>query len=234
VAVEHTASSRSPAQVRSSFAVKRALDMTGAAILLVVLSPLFAIVSLAIKLTSSGPVFFIQDRVGAKRSIDHGQEQWNRTVFPALKFRSMYTDADQSAHKQYIRDFVNGDAVENETGPKFKMTADPRITSAGAVIRRTSLDELPQLINVLRGEMSLVGPRPVPKYETEVYSDSHFERFNALPGITGYWQIYGRGRVPFEEMMDMDIYYVRNRSLLLDLKLLLLTAPAVISTKGAI
>jgi lipopolysaccharide/colanic/teichoic acid biosynthesis glycosyltransferase len=220
-------------QLGSGFVVKRALDLIGAAVLLVVLSPLFAIVGLAIKLTSSGPVFFVQDRIGAKRSVEHGRERWESTVFPAFKFRSMYADTNQSSHKEYIKGFVNGDVVENETGPKFKMTSDPRVTPAGAVIRRTSIDELPQLINVLRGEMSLVGPRPVPTYEIEDYSSWHFERFNALPGITGYWQIYGRGRVPFEEMMNMDIYYVRNGTLWLDLKLLLLTLPAVISTKGA-
>jgi lipopolysaccharide/colanic/teichoic acid biosynthesis glycosyltransferase len=145
----------------------------------------------------------------------------------------MFHEVDEASHRRYIKEFVNGDATENDDGPKFKIVSDPRVTRVGRLIRRTSVDELPQLFNVLKGEMSLVGPRPVPTYEVDDHSQWHFERFNSLPGITGYWQVYGRGSVPFEEMMRMDIFYVRNRSMLLDLKLLALTLPAVILGKGA-
>lgn len=217
----------------AGFVVKRLIDTVAAAILLLVLGPLFAAIGIAVKVDTPGPAFFLQERIGAKRTKRNGRAQWDRTVFQAYKFRSMRHEIDDRSHREYIRDFVNGDAVENDEGPRFKMVADPRITTVGRFLRRTSIDELPQLINVLRGEMSLVGPRPIPTYEIDDYSQWHFERFDALPGITGYWQVFGRGSVPFEEMMRMDIFYVRNRSLWLDLKLLALTLPAVVSTKGA-
>lgn len=220
-------------QARPSFATKRVIDTLGAGFLLVVLSPLFALVALAVKLTSPGPAFFIQERVGAKRRVSDGVVEWERGVFAAYKFRSMYDGADEGSHRRYIRSFVSGQAAERDEGPGFKLTSDPRVTPVGSIIRRTSIDELPQLMNVLKGEMSLVGPRPVPTYEIEGYDNWHFERFDALPGITGYWQVYGRGRVPFDEMMRMDIHYVRNRTLWLDLKLLALTLPAVVTGKGA-
>jgi len=212
---------------------KRFIDITVSAVLLVLLSPLLVVIGLAIKINSPGPAFFLQERIGARRTRRNGRTCWDRTVFRVYKFRSMFHDVDEDSHRNYIKDFVNGDAVENEDGPKFKMVTDPRVTAVGRFIRRTSIDELPQLLNVLRGEMSLVGPRPVPTYEIDDYSQWHFERFEVLPGITGYWQVYGRGSVPFEEMMRMDIFYVRNQSLWLDFKLLALTLPAVVSANGA-
>lgn len=219
--------------VVDGFVTKRVVDVVLAAILVVILGPLLAVVGLAIKIDSPGPAFFLQDRVGAKRAKRANGEAWDRSVFRAYKFRSMYHEADEHLHRRYIKDFVNGDATENEDGPKFKMVSDLRVTRVGRLIRRTSIDELPQLFNVLKGDMSLVGPRPVPTYEVDDYSPHHFQRFESLPGISGYWQVYGRGSVPFEEMMQMDIFYVKNRTLLMDLKLLVLTLPAVVSTKGA-
>lgn len=219
--------------VTARFVAKRLIDTALAAVLLVLLSPLLALTWLAIRIDSRGPAFFIQDRVGATRTKQDGRSGWDRTVFRAYKFRSMFHEVDEASHRDYIKDFVNGDAIENEDGPKFKMVSDPRVTRVGRLIRRTSIDELPQLINVVKGEMSLVGPRPVPVYEIDAYAPWHFERFGTLPGITGFWQVYGRGSVPFDEMMRMDIFYVRNQSWWLDLKLLALTLPAVILGRGA-
>jgi lipopolysaccharide/colanic/teichoic acid biosynthesis glycosyltransferase len=146
----------------------------------------------------------------------------------------MVTDADPAVHEAYIRDFVAGRVQASpETGGKFKLTNDPRVTRVGRILRKFSLDELPQLLNVLKGDMSLVGPRPVPPYEAAQYGNGHRRRLAAIPGITGLWQVKGRCLVSFEEMIHMDLEYVRNASLLLDLKILLLTIPAVLSTRGA-
>jgi lipopolysaccharide/colanic/teichoic acid biosynthesis glycosyltransferase len=150
------------------------------------------------------------------------------------KFRSMVQDADSAMHEAYIRDFVEGRVQPNEEqGGKFKLTNDPRVTRVGRVLRRASLDELPQLFNVLKGEMSLVGPRPVPPYEVACYRPGDHKRLAALPGITGLWQVNGRCQVSFEEMIQMDLEYIRNASLWLDLEILLLTIPAVICGRGA-
>jgi lipopolysaccharide/colanic/teichoic acid biosynthesis glycosyltransferase len=215
------------------YVAKRLVDAVGAALLLVLLSPMLLLIAVAVRIDSKGPALFIQDRVGAKLARRDGRKDWIRSDFSVYKFRSMYADADDDSHREYIREFVNGEAAENEEGPRFKLVGDPRVTRVGRIIRRTSADELPQLLNVLLGDMSLVGPRPVPPYEVDEYSRWHLERFNALPGITGYWQVHGRGSVPFEEMMRMDIYYVRNQSFWLDIKLLAQTLPAVVSAKGA-
>lgn len=216
------------------FAVRRTLDVLGAAMLVVVLLPLFVVVAAAIKLDSRGPVWFRQARVGAKPRIRRGATEWRTAIFDMYKFRSMFVGGDDSAHRDYITSFVQGAATESgKDGSSFKLIGDPRITRVGRLIRRASIDELPQLLNVLRGEMSLVGPRPVPIYEVEQYEPWHMERFHALPGMTGYWQVYGRGDVPFPEMMRMDIHYARNESLRLDLRLLALTIPAVMSGRGA-
>jgi lipopolysaccharide/colanic/teichoic acid biosynthesis glycosyltransferase len=146
----------------------------------------------------------------------------------------MRQNSDQSLHQAYIKEFVEGQAAPSDAdGSKFKLTNDPRVTRIGRFIRKTSLDELPQLLNVLKGEMSLVGPRPVPTYEVAAYRAWHHERLAALPGITGIWQVQGRCQVPFEEMIRMDIDYVRRQSPWLDLKLLFLTIPAVVSGEGA-
>jgi lipopolysaccharide/colanic/teichoic acid biosynthesis glycosyltransferase len=146
----------------------------------------------------------------------------------------MVEDADSSLHEAFCKAFVEG-RIESLDGDEsaFKLARDPRVTRVGRLLRKTSLDELPQLVNVLKGEMSLVGPRPVPTYEVAGYQTWHCERLAALPGITGLWQIKGRGRVTFEEMIRMDIDYVRNRSLWLDIKILVFTIPAVLSGRGA-
>lgn len=214
--------------------VKRGMDVLLATALVILLLPFLLLIALLIKLDSPGPVIFTQERVGAKRRRLGRHSVWIVQNFPFYKFRSMVRDADQSLHEAYIKDFVEGRAQPSaETGGKYKLTNDPRVTRVGRFLRKFSLDELPQLFNVLKGEMSLVGPRPVPTYEVAGYSARHHNRFAALPGITGWWQVKGRCRVSFEEMIRMDVDYIRNASLWLDLKILFLTIPAVLSRRGA-
>ncbi len=239
---QRSASSQSPLTgwtragdgIRRRLTVKRTFDVVVSSAALVALSPVFAVTALMIKLDSRGEVFFAQERMGARWHIDAaGGVQWTYEPFRVLKFRSMVRDADQSIHEAHIRAFVNGDLEQEIDERNFKLENDSRITRVGRFIRRTSIDELPQLINVVKGEMSLVGPRPVPIYEVEGYQPRHFERLHAMPGITGFWQVHGRSQVSFEEMVQMDIWYVRNASLRLDLKILCETLPAVLCGKGA-
>jgi lipopolysaccharide/colanic/teichoic acid biosynthesis glycosyltransferase len=206
---------------------KRMIDVLGSLALLAILAPVFFIIGAAIKLTSRGPVFFRQKRIG-----EHG------TPFTFLKFRSMYTNNDASEHKEYVRQLIAGQAEKKSANGNgagvFKLTNDPRITPVGRILRRSSLDELPQLINVLRGEMSLVGPRPPVPYEVEEYATWHRRRLlEAKPGITGLWQVHGRSRVEFDDMVRLDLQYARECSPLLDLKILLQTPKAVMSGDGA-
>src|SRR2546426_661604 len=201
--------------------LKRAIDMVGSLAALIALSALFAIIAALIKLTSQGPVFFRQKRIG-----QFGEE------FTFLKFRSMYIDNDPAIHQEYIRNLINK-KVDDSDGT-FKIKNDPRVTPVGRFIRKTSLDELPQFINVLKGDMSLVGPRPPIPYELESYSLWHRRRIaEARPGITGEWQVYGRSRTTFDEMVRMDLHYIRNQSLWLDLKILFKTPFVVLSGDGA-
>jgi exopolysaccharide biosynthesis polyprenyl glycosylphosphotransferase len=194
--------------------VKRALDMLVALLVLILLSPLLALVALAVRLDSPGPVFIAQMRVGR-----------NGRQFPFFKFRSMYQDAE-ARHAEMMRTFGNDERI-------FKHRSDPRRTRIGRIIRKLSIDELPQLLNVLRGEMSLVGPRPALPSEVLKYESWHLKRFDAQPGMTGLWQVSGRSDLDFDEMVMMDIYYIDNWSLGLDLKLLLRTPAAVLTMRGA-
>ena len=215
---------------------KRLIDLILASFLLVLLLPLLALIAILIKLHSPGPIIFVQDRVGARRRPNGGRKVWEIRTFPFYKFRSMYQGADQSVHEAHIRDYVEGCSEilkGNGSGATLKLSNDPRVTRVGRILRKTSLDELPQLVNVLKGEMSLVGPRPVPIYEVTKYEDKHFERLAALPGITGLWQVKGRCELPFEEMVRLDVEYVRKASLWLDIKILFQTLPAVLSGRGA-
>jgi len=208
-------------------ATKRMIDVLGSLLLLLLLSPVFAFIAAAIKLTSRGPIFFQQKRIG-----EHG------TPFTFLKFRSMKVNNDASQHKEYVRKLIAGQAAKQPTNGKgegiFKLTNDPRITPVGSFLRRTSLDELPQFVNVLLGDMSLVGPRPPLPYEVEAYATWHRRRLlEAKPGITGLWQVQGRCRIGFDEMVRLDLRYARQCSPLLDLKILLQTPRAVIAGDGA-
>ena len=208
-------------------ALKRGMDILGSLLLLVVLSPVFFVIAAAIKLTSRGPILFRQQRVG-----EHG------TAFTFLKFRSMYVNNDASQHKEYVRQLIAGQAAKQPTNGSgegiFKLTNDPRITPVGSFLRRSSLDELPQFFNVLRGDMSLVGPRPPVPYEVENYATWHRRRLlEAKPGITGLWQVQGRSRVGFDDMVRLDLRYARHCSPWLDLKILARTPKAVIVGNGA-
>jgi exopolysaccharide biosynthesis polyprenyl glycosylphosphotransferase len=205
---------------RWDIAVKRIFDLVIGSTSLILLFPFMVIIAILIKLDSKGPIFYIQERLGR-----------GGRYFKLYKFRSMYEDADRLIPKEKRKEYADGYL--------FKILDDPRITKVGRFLRRYSIDELPQLINVLKGEMSLVGPRPLPvvdiKYleESEDYRFWSIQRGNVLPGITGLWQVSGRSNLTFEEMAELDIYYVEEWSIWLDIKILLKTIPKVISGEGA-
>jgi lipopolysaccharide/colanic/teichoic acid biosynthesis glycosyltransferase len=203
---------------------KRVLDIAGSIAFLIAFSPVFLCVSALVKLTSRGPVFFRQERVGKA-----GRR------FMMLKFRTMHADADPKVHQQYVENFIqSSDASGSGKNVVFKIVNDPRVTPLGHFLRRSSLDEFPQFWNVLRGEMSLVGPRPPLPYEVTRYKHWHRRRvLDVKPGITGLWQVNGRSSTTFEEMVRLDIQYAKSCSLRLDLKILLATPRAVFSGKGA-
>jgi exopolysaccharide biosynthesis polyprenyl glycosylphosphotransferase len=212
---------------RIPLVIKRVMDVAGGAALLLVLSPLLAAIAAIIKLTSKGPVIFEQERLGRSGA-----------RFKCLKFRTMYTDNDPKIHQEYIQQFISGrEESANKNGsqrPVYKIVNDPRITSVGRFLRKTSLDELPQFWNVLRGEMSLVGPRPPVLYEFEIYDIWHRRRIlDVKPGVTGLWQVSGRSRTRFDEMVRLDLRYCQTWSLWLDLKILLSTPRAVFGGDGA-
>jgi undecaprenyl-phosphate galactose phosphotransferase len=208
--------------------VKRAIDIVLSAAGLVVLSPLFLAIVIGIKISSKGPVLFRQERIGK-----------GGVPFSFNKFRSMHVGTDDSGHKDYVADFISAskkgdheDTAKREDIKIFKITDDPRIFPFGKFIRKTSLDEFPQLYNVLRGDMSLVGPRPCLQYEWDCYDEWHKNRLQILPGCTGLWQALGRSTVSFEEMVMLDLYYVSNMSLWLDFRIVLHTFPVIFLGRG--
>jgi lipopolysaccharide/colanic/teichoic acid biosynthesis glycosyltransferase len=204
---------------------KKTLDFVGSLTLLVALSPLLLLIAILVRLTSRGPVFYRQDRVGQMMK-----------PFTMLKFRTMYANADHQIHHEFVSSFIKSSSRTTDAGTEqfFKIIDDPRVTPIGRILRKTSLDELPQLWNVLRGDMSLVGPRPPLRYEIVQYQPWHHRRvLEAKPGMTGLWQVAGRSRTSFDDMVRLDLQYARHRSLLTDLKILLATPGAVISGKGA-
>jgi len=196
------------------FALKRTFDLLGATLLLIVLSPLLLAIMLAVRVSSRGPIVFRSTRRGI------GQRP-----FRCLKFRTMHTDAEERQAEL--------EALNEATGALFKIRRDPRLTRVGRVLRRFSLDELPQLVNVLRGEMSLVGPRPLPQRDYEKLEDWHRKRYLVLPGITGLWQVSGRSELDFDDLVHLDFIYLERWSLALDLTILLKTIPALLSRRGA-
>ncbi len=217
-----------PNKDRSSLLrIKQVMDFAGSALMLMLCTPLFLIIAVAIKASSKGPVLFRQQRVG----------QYGR-CFTFLKFRSMLTDNDHSVHKEYTTKLIAGQLEHrpsngNEEGV-YKLTNDPRITRLGKFLRRTSLDELPQLVNVLKGDMSLVGPRPAIPYELAAYQTWHRRRvLEVKPGITGLWQVTGRSSVKFDEMVRLDLRYATSWSPWLDIRILMRTPRAVIGGAGA-
>jgi len=219
--------SRNRSGKRLPMIVKRFIDLVGSSALLLALSPVLAAIALAIKLTSKGPVIFEQDRLG----------QFGKP-FKCLKFRTMYANNDPKIHREFVHKFIAGkaDGAEKADGEEavYKITNDPRVTPIGRFLRKTSLDEFPQFINVLRGEMSLVGPRPPVPYEFEMYDYWHRRRvLEVKPGVTGLWQVRGRSRTCFDDMVRLDLRYSQSWSLWLDLKILIATPRAVFKSEGA-
>lgn len=216
------------------FYSKRILDTLFVLLGMPLLIPVALVIGLLIKLDSPGPIFFRQKRVGARRMNHNGVPTWQVQSFEIFKFRSMYVDADESIHQEHVRAWISGELDDTiESHAKNKLQGDPRITRVGRYIRKTSLDEIPQLINVLLGQMSLVGPRPVPEYEVAQYQPEHYQRLHTLPGLTGLWQVTGRGNVSFDEMMELDLRYVERQSLWKDIKIIIMTIPAVLLGWGA-
>ena len=200
--------------------LKRAPDLLLASLVLIVFSSLLFLIMLAIKIGSSGPVFYKQIRLGK-----------GGKPFRFYKFRSMYVNADDAEHRSYVRNLIKAGSpydVDENGKPLFKICDDGRVTRVGKLIRKYNLDEFPQLFNILRGEMSLVGPRPPLPCEYKDYRNWHRKRLDGIPGITGLWQVSGKNRIPFEEMVKLDIHYLKNWSLWLDIKIILRTMPVML------
>jgi lipopolysaccharide/colanic/teichoic acid biosynthesis glycosyltransferase len=209
--------------------VKRLLDIVVASTVLLALSPLWLVIAILIKIDSKGPVFFRQERVG----FDFARGCTRN--FKMYKFRTMGHRSDESVHRAYVAELIrsNGGPSGANSHGSVKMAQDRRVTRVGKLLRKSSLDELPQLLNVLKGDMSLVGPRPALPYEVDLYQEWHKCRLEAVPGMTGWWQVMGRNRVTFEDMVCMDAYYIRHACLSFDLGILFRTPMAVLSGRGA-
>jgi lipopolysaccharide/colanic/teichoic acid biosynthesis glycosyltransferase len=202
--------------------VLRFLDVLLASLALVVVAPIMAVIALLILLTSPGTAIFRQTRVG-----------YRQQNFPMLKFRTMRDHCGESVHQEFVRRMLAGDDPRSQPGNGlYKLQADPRVTAFGRFLRRTSMDELPQLINVLRGEMSLVGPRPMLSWEVELCEQRYLKRFEIKPGISGLWQVKGRNRLSMQEALELDLEYVERRSLRLYVEILFRTIPAVLFDRG--
>jgi lipopolysaccharide/colanic/teichoic acid biosynthesis glycosyltransferase len=203
-------------------AVRRALDILVSGTLLLVSIPLLVLIALAIRIDSGGPALFRQSRVGR-----------GLRTFTVFKFRTMRRDADVAPHREYVRSLIHGNGNgDAERGRLYKLSVDDRVTRVGRFLRSWSLDELPQLFNVLRGEMALVGPRPAIPYEVDMYPEPYLRRFAVKPGLTGLWQVSGRNERTYDEMVRFDIEYAEDASLLLDLRILAKTVPVVLSRQG--
>ena len=202
---------------------KRVLDIAFSLLIFIPLSIVIAIFAILIRLDLKGPVFYRQKRIGK-----------NGVPFDMFKLRSMYIDSDDLIHRQSIKQYINGEALNGDviSNKLYKLVDDPRVTRVGRFIRKFSIDELPQFVNVLRGEMTLVGPRPPLPYEVEEYVPRDWIRLSGRPGLTGTWQVYGRSRVPFKEMVEMDIEYLREQSMLQDIQLIALTLPVMLHGRG--
>jgi lipopolysaccharide/colanic/teichoic acid biosynthesis glycosyltransferase len=200
----------------------RTRDVVLATVLLVLLAPLLLVVAFAIAVSSPGPVLFRQQRLGR-----------DQRRFSMLKFRTMAVGSDDQAHRDYVTRMFSDDPRESAEDGLFKLTEDERITGVGGVLRRLSLDELPQLLNVLAGQMSLVGPRPALPWEVKLFQPRHLARFQVKPGLTGLWQVKGRSKLSMPQALELDIEYVERRTFWLDLAILVRTVPVVISGSGA-
>lgn len=216
--LEHTRIEPMPGEIRRVRAVpdsptRRTVDLVVALLLLVLLSPIMLVVALLVKLDSPGPVFFRQSRLGK-----------DLRPFGMIKFRTMHAGASTDVHREYIAELASHNGHDGDQ--LKKLTHDPRVTRVGRLLRKLSIDELPQLLNVVAGQMSLIGPRPALEYELEHYEERHFDRFSIRPGLTGLWQVSGRNRLGFSEMLDLDVEYVYQRTVLVDAQILIKTPAA--------
>ncbi len=221
------------------FLSKRLLDVALAALGLVVFLPLTILIALLIVIDSGWPIIFAQKRVGAKRWTRGGFSYWQQDTFTFYKFRSMVRHSDPSMHRAFVSAFIHNDQkrmaqVQNGETQIRKLVNDPRVTRVGRFLRKTSLDDLPQLWNVVKGDMSLVGPRPPIPYEVDEYSQWQCRRLETKPGLTGLWQVTARSSADFDEMVRLDIDYIENQSLWLDIRILFKTPLAVLDGKGAV
>ncbi len=222
VKIENKIESKNIRANKNYLVVKRVFDIFAALALLVIFGPLMIIVALAIKLFSPGPILYRQTRIGK-----------NGKPFEMLKFRSMRLENVPDLHREYVRKLILENSAPQDLGKKtLKLESDPRITGLGKYLRRFSIDELPQFINVLRGEMSIVGPRPSLPYEFELFKDWHKKRVLVPPGITGLWQVTARNKVRFDDQVRIDLKYIQNMNLLLDLQIILMTPFEMINSKG--
>jgi lipopolysaccharide/colanic/teichoic acid biosynthesis glycosyltransferase len=225
---------------------KRFVDLSLSFLALLILAPVFLLIALLILIDSRGPIFYTQKRVGTRRVRRDGEWVWEQFQFKMYKFRTMRDGASNQLHRQFIQAYIHNDepamkAIKEEIGDEtkdsdaaiYKIGSDPRITRIGKFLRKTSFDELPQIFNVLRGQMSLVGPRPALPYEVKEYKLWHKRRFAAYQGITGYWQVTARSEVSFDKMVELDVWYAKHQSLFLDFKIMLLTPLKAIQGKGA-
>jgi lipopolysaccharide/colanic/teichoic acid biosynthesis glycosyltransferase len=209
---------RTAAPARGQEAVKRLIDVSVSLVLLIIVAPVLLLLLCLVRLTSDGPSFFRQERVGR-----------NMRSFTMLKLRTMYADCHDELHRDYVtRMLLASESAEVDENGLFKLDGDPRVTRLGAWLRRTSLDELPQLLNVLRGDMSLIGPRPVLRWEAEMFEERYRRRFLVKPGISGLWQVSGRSRLTMRQALELDIEYVDRYSLALDLIIIVRTVPAIL------
>lgn len=218
--------------------LKRLVDIVFSLVVLIVLSPLFLIIGLVIALYSPGPVFFLQERVGARRVNRAGKLVWKRETFKCYKFRTMTVNADTAIHEAYVRALIENDLdkmdeLQGEKTEVRKLVKDSRVTAPGKILRKLSLDELPQFINVLIGEMSVVGPRPAIPYEVEMYKPWHLRRLEAQPGITGLQQVTARSTADFDQQVRLDIDYVERQSFWLDTTIIFKTPFVILSARGA-
>jgi lipopolysaccharide/colanic/teichoic acid biosynthesis glycosyltransferase len=220
------------------YVIKRAIDFSVAFLGLIFLLPLFLFLMVLIRIDSPGPVFFIQLRVGTKCFRANNRSYWQPFLFKFIKFRTMVNNADPSLHQNFVKSYITGDdkgmnTCQSEQTEVKKLIHDPRVTRVGRILRKTSLDELPQLLNILKGDMSLVGPRPAIPYEVKTYQPWHYQRFQGMQGLTGLWQVTARSSATFDDMVKLDIEYLENQSTRLDLIILLKTPYVVLCCKGA-
>lgn len=220
------------------YSIKRVMDIILSSVFLILISPAFALIGLGIIIYSPGPIFFKQVRIGARRIIQGEKVFWKKQQFTCYKFRTMKVNSDSKIHEAYIEALINENKekmteLQGGTSEIRKLVGDPRVTRPGKLLRKFSLDELPQFWNVLRGDMSLVGPRPAIPYEVDMYKLWYIHRLEAQPGITGLQQVTARCTASFEEQVKLDIEYIKRQSIWLDLLIMIKTPFVILSTKGA-